>query len=352
MNADAFGSLRRHALVWLLASAVVALATASAFSTPDHKHAQPHQSKAAKAEHHKVRFPPEAKRLERAVGPRIPLPSAQPTASNLASAPQLAPDLAATKQAIELLRQHKFSDATALAAAINDPVTQKLVEWALLRNPDSPAGFDRYADFIQANHDWPSIPLLRRLAEARLWQERRDAVTVRRFIGEQPASALGRLALARVLLGEGDRAGAEHEVRAVWRSADMSAELEAAVADIFRDELTLADHTARVDRRIGAKDFGAAMRAAKRLGSAQIAIVKACEAAEANSTKASALLEAIPNEARADLGYALCRLHWLLAHDDVAAAAKLVAQSSREDLQRQDTDEWWRECRKLARRTH
>ena len=336
--------------MWLLASAVVALATASAFSTPGHKHAQPHQSKAAKAEHHKVRFPPEAKRLERAVGPRIPLPSAQPTASNLASAPQLAPDLAATKQAIELLRQHKFSDAAALAAAINDPVTQKLVEWALLRNPDSPAGFDRYADFIQANHDWPSIPLLRRLAEARLWQERRDAVTVRRFIGEQPASALGRLALARVLLGEGDRAGAEHEVRAVWQSAEMSAELEAAVADIFRDELTLADHTARMDRRIGAKDFGAAMRAAKRLGSAQIAIVKACEAAEANSTKASALLEAIPNEARADLGYALCRLHWLLAHDDVAAAAKLVAESSGEDLQRQDTDEWWRECRKLARK--
>ena len=91
----------------------------------------------------------------------------------------------------------------------------------------------------------------------------------------------------------------------------MSAELEAAVADIFRDELTLADHTARMDRRIGAKDFGAAMRAAKRLGSAQIAIVKACEAAEANSTKASALLEAIPNEARADFG--LCAVPSSLA---------------------------------------
>jgi soluble lytic murein transglycosylase len=81
-----------------------------------------------------------------------------------------------------------------------------------------------------------------------------------------------------------------------------------------------------------------------------LAIVKACEAAEANSSKSATLLAAVPNEARADLGYALCRLHWLLAHDDVAAAVKLVAESSGDDLRRQDTDEWWRERRVLARR--
>ena len=269
-NAHAKGPLRRRALVWLLASAMVALGTADASSTPGHKHVPPHQSKAAKAEHHKHGSAPEAKHSERAVGPRIPLPSDQPTADNLAPAPQLSRDLAATKQAIELVRQRKFSDATTLAASISDPVAQKLVEWALLRNSDSTAGFDRYASFIQANADWPSIPLLRRRAEARLWQERRDAATVRRFFGEQPVSALGRLALARVQLREGDRAGAERQIRAVWQSAEMSAELEATVTQDFHDELGPADHAARMDRRIGAKDFGAAMRAAKRLGTAQI----------------------------------------------------------------------------------
>src|SRR5215467_2733780 len=92
------------------------------------------------------------------------------------------------------------------------------------------------------------------------------------------------------------------------------------------------------------------MRMAKRLGSTQVAIVKACEAAEANITKGGALLEAVPKEAQGDLGYVLCRLHWLLAHDDVAAAVKLLAEVSGDDLQRQDTDEWWRELRTLARR--
>ena len=129
--------------------------------------------------------------------------------------------------------------------------------------------------------------------------------------------------------------------------------------------LTRADHVARMDRRIGAKDFGAAMRAAKRVGDDQVAIVKACIAAEAKSAKGGALLDAVSAEARKDLGYALCRLHWLMRNDapgsnlhgrivtpkeDIAAAVKLVLAASPEDLQRQDTDEWWRERRALARK--
>ena len=308
-----------------------------------------HRHKAAKGEKHRHQSPTEAKHSERAPGPRILLPRDPTSAGDVTPASLLSPDLAAVKQAVRLIQQHKFSEATALTASINDPVARKLVEWAYLRDSESLAGFDRYNAFLQANPEWSSM-LLRRRAEARLWQERRDAATVRRFVGEQPASVPGRLAVARVLLADGDRVGASRQVRAVWQSSELSAELEAAIVNAFPGELTADDDVARMDRRIGAKDFAAAMRAAKRLGSAQIAIVKACEAAEANSSKSAALLAAIPEEARADLGYALCRLHGLLALEDVAAAVKLVAESSGDDLRRQDTDEWWRERRILARR--
>ena len=286
--------------------------------------------------------------MERAPGQRTILSS--DTSENSAPDTQAQPDLVVLKQTLQLLQQHKLGDATKLAASIDDPAAQKLIQWALLRDPNNTAGFDQYNSFIRANPDWPSIPLFRRRAEARLWQERSDPTTVRRFVGTQPTSARGRLALARAMLGDGDRAGATREVRAVWQSAELSADLEAAVIDSFRDELTLADDIARMDQRIGAKDFAAAMRAAKRVGSTQVAIVKACEAAETNVTKGGALLEALPKEAQGDLGYVLCRLHWLLAHDDVAAAVKLLAEVSGDDLQRQDTDEWWRELRTLARR--
>jgi len=286
--------------------------------------------------------------VERAPGQRTILSS--DASENLAPDTQAQPDLVVLKQTLQLLQQHKLSDATKLAASIDDPAAQKLIQWALLRDPNNTAGFDQYNSFIRANPNWPSIPLFRRRAEARLWQERSDPNTVRRFVGTQPTSARGRLALARAMLSDGDRVGATREVRAVWQSAELSSELEAAVNDSFRDELTLADDITRMDQRIGAKDFAAAMRMAKRLGSTQVAIVKACEAAEANITKGGALLEAVPKEAQGDLGYVLCRLHWLLAHDDVAAAVKLLAEVSGDDLQRQDTDEWWRELRTLARR--
>jgi soluble lytic murein transglycosylase len=153
-------------------------------------------------------------------------------------------------------------------------------------------------------------------------------------------------------MGEGDRAGAEREVRAVWRSAKLSAERESAVLDAFRDLLTRADHMARMDLLIGAKDFGAAMRAAKRVGDDQVAIVKRCAAAEATSSKGKdgALPDPLRGEAGQDLGYLQCRLHVLLRHDGFAAATKLVLGLSGEDLQRQDTDEWWRERRVLARK--
>jgi soluble lytic murein transglycosylase len=346
---------RRRTSVCLLAAAIVALASPDAFSNPGQKQGQkqaqkqapPPRTKAAKTAHHKAGSAPIAKHAERTPGPRIPLAS---EAGNLRPAPQLTPDLAAVKQALDLVRQHKLSDATALAASLDDPVAQRLIEWAYLRDPDSPAGFDRYNAFIQANADWPSIPLFRRRAEARLWQERRDAATVRRFVGEQPASTLGRLAVARLLKSEGDHASASREVRAAWQSAELSSGLEAAITNEFRNNLSAADDIARMDRRIGAKDFEAAARAAKRLGPAQIAIVKACEAVEGSSKKSEALLEAVPQQARADLGYTLCHIHWHLAHDDVAAAVKLLSELSRDDLRRQDTDEWWRQRRTIARR--
>jgi peptidoglycan lytic transglycosylase len=251
---------RRRTLFYLFASAIVALTSGDVSSAPRHKQVIAHRSKAGKAEHHKKRPVTEAKQVERAPGPRTIL-----TTDTLGTSPelQLSPDLVGVKQSLQLVQQHKLSDATKLAVSIGDPAARKLIAWTALRDPDNRAGFDDYNSFIQTNPDWP-IPLLRRRAEARLWQERRDAATVRQFVGAHPASAPGRLALARQLLNDGDRAGAAREVQAVWHTADLLAELETAVANAFHDQLTAADDTVRMDRRIGAKDFPAAMRAAKR----------------------------------------------------------------------------------------
>ena len=331
---------------------MASLWTGHAYSAPNHKQVLQRGRTPEAQRHGKLSAAAEVKRSTAAHEPSrasaIPLPTARPAFANKVTV-LLPPDAAATKQSIDLVRLNKPDEARKLAATIDNSAAQKLVEWVLLRQPESTAGFDRYAAFIPANPEWPSIPLLRRRAEARLWQERRDGAIVRRFLDGEPTSPAGRLALGRVLLSEGDRVGAEREVQSVWRSAELSADLELSVLDVFRDLLRPVDHLVRMDRRIGVKDFGGAMRAAKRLGSDQVAVVKACSAVKTNSENSGALLDDVPSQAQ-DLGYALCRLHWLTHADHIAAAAQLVLAASQEDLRRQDTDEWWRELRVLARR--
>lgn len=259
-------------------------------------------------------------------------------------------DLALVKEAIDLARKAKTDDATATRNRIADPAGQKLVEWFILRHSETTANFSRYAAFLAANPEWPSAALLRRRAEARLWQERSDAATVRSFTADQPTSARGKLALARVLLAAGDRDGAGRLARDAWRSEELTERVEADALELFRELLTRDDHRARMDRRIGAKDLAGAKRAAQRLGGDELAIVKACAAVRGKANKAKDALDEVSTEARQDLGYTLCRIQWLVAQNKIDDAARVMVAAAPETMAQQDTDQWWRERRSLARK--
>jgi soluble lytic murein transglycosylase len=264
--------------------------------------------------------------------------------------PQLTGDLAVLKDVIDLQRQGKTGDATDGEKKLVDPAAQKLAEWFILRHPESGGNFSRYVAFIIDNPEWPGVTLLRRRAEARLWDDKIDAATVHRFTSDRPLTAKGRLALARVLLGEGDRDGAKALVQAAYRSEDLSERTESDLLDAFRDLLGRDDDQARMDKRIGAKDFPAAMRAARRLGDDAMSIVKACSAVKGNDDKAGDRLDSVASDARQDLGYVLCRAQWLLHKDQVVDAARTVLTAPKQTMALQDTDAWWRLRRMLARK--
>ncbi|WKA31750.1 lytic transglycosylase domain-containing protein [Bradyrhizobium roseum] len=266
------------------------------------------------------------------------------------AAPPLTGDLALVKEAIDLARKAKTQEATDVRNRIADPAAQKLVEWYILRHPETIAPFSRYAAFLAANPEWPSAALLRRRAEARLWEQRSDAATIRSFTGERPVSAKGKLALARVMLADGDRDGAARLARDAWRADDLSERLETDVLATFPDLLTREDHRARMDRRIGAKDLASAKRAAQRLGADELAIVKACAAVRGKADKAKDALDDVAVTARQDLGYTLCRIQFMVAKDQIDEAARLMVAAAPETMALQDTDQWWRERRSLARK--
>jgi soluble lytic murein transglycosylase len=265
-------------------------------------------------------------------------------------APKLTGDAAIVKNVIELSRRAKTGDATDAAKAISDPAAQKLAEWFILRHPDSLAHFQRYVTFISDNPEWPGTILLRRRAEAHLWQEKADAATVHAFTSDQPLTAKGRFALARTLLGEGDRVGAQRIAKAAFRSEELSERAETDVLEVFRDMFDRDDYQARMDKMIGAKDMSAAMRAARRVGDDAVAIVKACSAVKGSDDKAADRLDSAAADAKGDLGYLLCRVQWLMRKEKFLEASRVVLAAPTESMALQDTDEWWRVRRILARK--
>ena len=275
---------------------------------------------------------------------RAPLPPAASLAISSA-------DLATVKEAIPLARNGKTGQASDLQKGISDPLARKLVEWVLLRSDNNSANYSRYADFISANPNWPSIGLLRRRAEAMVWQEQAEPASVRAiFAKEPPRTVKGHLALARALLALGDRAGAQAHVREVWRNEALSIDLEDQVMDTFREVLTPADHKTRMDMRFYVEDVDAGLRAASRVGATAVAIAKAWAAVIRKAPNARALLEAVPAEAGHDLGYTFARAQWLRREDKAADAAGLILSVPRDAAQPVNADQWWEERRLLSRK--
>jgi soluble lytic murein transglycosylase len=259
-------------------------------------------------------------------------------------------DMAALKRVLEAARKGRDSDADAAQKTITDPVARKLAEWMILRSHNTRPGFERYADFIKNNPDWPHVPLFRRRAENALWNDGVDNdVVVAFFDRKQPLTAKGAYMLARVLLAKGDKEGAARLVRHAWRYQDCSEAVESQVLDQFGDIITRADHKIRMEKRFFEDDIEAGMRAARRLGGADLAIANARTAVIRNKSNALAVLNDVPVSARHDAGYIFARATWLRQKDKPDEAAKVLADAPKDPELLVDTDAWWQERRLIVR---
>lgn len=274
------------------------------------------------------------------------IPAAVATTSSTSKA-----DADALENVIQLVRKHQPADATQAKSAISDPLAKKLAEWFILRSDDNGAPVERYRVFLEANPSWPSQGFLRRRLEAALWDDNRDDATVMSwFANEKPLSAKGRFALARALLARGDRANAERLVREAWRTDGMTEETENNALDVFGPLITPGDQKARMDLFAYTTEHeAAAMRAAKRLGSGYVALVKARLASVRKAPNAKALLEAVPYELRSDPGYLFARIQQARREQKYAEEAQLMLSAPRDPARLYNVDQWWIERRLAAR---
>src|SRR5258706_16475202 len=86
-----------------------------------------------------------------------------------------------------------------------------------------------------------------------------------------PQTGTGRLVLARALIAQGDTEAAKTLIREAWRYDPLSTEVEKQALERYSEFLTRADHKARMEKRLFAGDNEVAMRAARRLGAADVA---------------------------------------------------------------------------------
>jgi soluble lytic murein transglycosylase len=282
-----------------------------------------------------------------------PAPARKPVApaAVAATASTSQADTDALENVIDLVRKHKPADATQAEAAISDPVAKKLAEWIILRSDDNGAPVERYRAFLSANPSWPSQSFLRRRIEAALWDDHRDDATVWSwFENESPLSAKGKYSLARVMIARGDRANAERLVRDAWRNDSMSEDTENIALDLFGALLTPSDQKARTDFMLYGSEHEAALRAAKRLGAAHLALAKARIASYKKAPNTRALLEAVPHELHGDTGYIFSKIQLLRREEKFAEAAQLMLSAPKDPGRLLNLDEWWIERRLLSRK--
>ena len=281
-------------------------------------------------------------------------PLLRPTSGPFAVAPSnatSAADIALVKQVIDATRKNTEVVADVAKNSITDPVARKLAEWIMLRSDNTRPTFQRYAAFVNANPSWPHSPLFRRRAENALWNDKLDDGSVRSFFAnKEPTTAKGRYVLARALLAQGDRAGAEALVRHAWRNDDCSPDVEKKVLETFGSMLTPSDHKVRMEQRFYVDDVEAGLRAAERLGGNDLLIAKARAAVIKKAGNAKALLDSVPAAARGDAGYIFSRVQWLRKNDKAEEAGKLILTAPKDPAAMVDLDQWWMERRLLVRK--
>lgn len=258
-------------------------------------------------------------------------------------------DIATLGRILAAARSGRIDQATSAQRELRDPVAKILSEWAILMTNDG-VSVERAAAFLRDHPAFPASRRIRLRAEGMLLENNVPAAEVRRFFGRsEPQSAKGSLALALALKETGEAQRATRMAREIWRTQDLSADVERRLIGAFGAALTHADHKARMDRMLHENQEATALRAAQRLGGGQVAIARAFSAAAARRSNAASLLSAVPSSLHRDPAYLFARAQLLRRDEKAKEAAAILLAAPRDPALLGKPEEWWTERRIVAR---
>jgi len=276
-----------------------------------------------------------------------PEPSPAPApAIEAATPPSL--DGSALAAAAALYRRGDLVGGDALAAKVEDRAERAAFDWLALRLAPRPDD-QRLAAFAAAHPHWPGGDWIRAVEEAHLYADHPPAaVVLARFASQAPATAAGKLALARAALEAGRRDQASVIVAPLWREEDLDLWGEGETLKTFAALLTRADHKYRADRLLYAGKSAAALRAAALAGADEVALAQARFDA-ANGPLPPRAVAAVPQALQADPGLLVARVQDARRANRAREAAAWLAQAPSDPAALIDPDAWWSERRMVAR---
>jgi soluble lytic murein transglycosylase len=281
-------------------------------------------------------------------------PDAAPAKQDAVSAALYPPmperaDAAALRAAIAAYRAGDLAKGDQLAGDALDPIGRTTLEWAALRLQARAAGHQRLAAFIDKNPDWPTSGFLQARLEDSLYASKAPHALVReRFAKNEPATANGRIALARAHVAAGKKKEAQDLIKKLWREDDLGAWSEGAIRKEFGEMLNADDHRFRSARLFYKGQYASSLRAAELVSKDYVALAKA-RAAVRREAAAAKLMEAVPAALREDPSYIFARVQILRRANKHAEAAELLGKlKDSNDIV--DPGAWWTERRMIARR--
>ncbi|MFM2422584.1 MAG: hypothetical protein RL291_1114, partial [Pseudomonadota bacterium] len=156
-------------------------------------------------------------------------------------------DATRIRDANTALARGQYQDAQRLRETAQDPMTQKFINWMILR---AGIGTPReMKSFLDSHPDWPDGRRIRQRMEEQAFIQGGGAREIKAlFDKSEPQTGVGWAALASAHLAEGEEAKAREIVVRVWRDMQIPAMLETGFLDRFNKYLTDADHKWRFDR--------------------------------------------------------------------------------------------------------
>lgn len=265
-------------------------------------------------------------------------------------------DIKRIRETIDAIRKSDLIRYVELKSDIADPVGRKLVEWIRLRRGLGTAG--EYRAWLAENPLWPTRSTMIERMEESLFEEGASAAVIKDyFTNAPPETGPGYAALASAYLAEGNQSEAKKLASKAWRELPFPSSFEAGFLRRFSSMLDESDHKWRFDRLLtddvrwqaNRKERTAtAKRIVPLLSPAEQKKALARLAVFNKSSKARALIKALPDQEGPDWGLVFHRVQLLRRGGKTDAAANLILSAPTDPKKVPELDEWWAERREIA----